>query len=32
VADYGKIAIYIKVGARTFDTCLGMTQGVTQGR
>ena len=29
-ADYGKIAIYIKVGTRTFDTCLGMTQGMTQ--
>jgi hypothetical protein len=29
-ADYGKIAIYIMIGTRTFDTCLGMTQGVTQ--
>jgi hypothetical protein len=30
VADYGKIAIYIKAGARAFDTCLGMTQRMTQ--
>jgi hypothetical protein len=30
VADYGQIAIYIKAGTRTFDTCLGMTQGMTQ--
>jgi hypothetical protein len=32
VADYGKIAIYIKTRARPFDTCLGMTRGVTRGR
>jgi hypothetical protein len=28
--DYGKIAIYMEIGTRTFNTCLGMTQGVTQ--
>jgi hypothetical protein len=30
VAGYGQIAIYVKAGTRTFDTCLGMTQGMTE--